>query len=104
MLAAAIGIDGAIEADIGRLVARDHLSRGIDFHGGLERRQLIEALPAIVEGDARLGLVTAAGIGLRAAPAPPLAIDRDRKLGERRVEGRAPAGSEGAVTGGCLRA
>ena len=68
---------------------------------GLERRQFFEALPAIVEGDPRLGLEAAAGIGLRAAAAPPLAIDRDRKLGKRRV---APAGSEGAVTGGCLRA
>ena len=70
-------------------------------HRGLERRQFVEALPAVVEGDPRLGLEAAAVVGLRAAAAPPLAFDRDREFGKAEV---APAGSEGAVTGGCLRA
>ncbi len=52
-------------------------------HRGLERRQLLEALPAVVEGDPRLGLEPAAGVGLRAAAAPPLAFDGDRKLRKR---------------------
>src|SRR5437879_5278953 len=51
MLAAAIGIDGAVEADVGGIVARDLLSRGVDLDRRLERRQFLEALPAIVEGD-----------------------------------------------------
>src|SRR5205809_125896 len=58
MLAAAIGIDGAVEADVGGIIARDHLSRGVDLDRCLEGRQLLQALPAIVEGDARLGLVS----------------------------------------------
>jgi hypothetical protein len=37
-------------------------------------------VPAIVEGNARLGFVPAAGIRLRAATAPPLAIYRHRKF------------------------
>src|SRR5690606_33208374 len=56
MLAAAIRIDRAVETDIGRIVAGDDRARSVDRHAGLERRQLIEALPAIVESDPRLGL------------------------------------------------
>jgi hypothetical protein len=33
----------------GEVVARDDLARGIDGDRGLERRQILEALPAIVE-------------------------------------------------------
>ena len=73
VLAAAIGVDRTVEADIGGIVARDDLARGVDRDRGLERRQFLEALPAIVERDPRLGLVSAAVIGLRAAAAPPLA-------------------------------
>src|SRR6187402_274730 len=93
MLAAAIGIDRAVEADIGGFVAGDHLAGGVDTDGGLERRQVFETLPAIVEGDARLGLKAAAGVGLRAPPSPALAVDGDRQLREvrrrtRRLGGR----------------
>ena len=70
VLAAAVGIDRAIEGDIGQVVAGDDLAGGIDGHGGLERRQLLEALPAIVECDPRQRLVTAGCIRLRAAAAP----------------------------------
>ena len=92
MLAAAIGIDRTVEADVGRVVAGDDLARGIERHGGLERRQIVEALPAVVERHPRLGLEPAAGVGLRAAAATPLAFDFDRKLGKgcrtRRFGGR----------------
>jgi hypothetical protein len=93
MLAAAIGIDRAVEADIGRIVAGDDFSRGIERDAGLERRQFVEALPAVVEGDPRLGLEAAGGVGLRAAAAPPLAFDRDRQFRKgrrctRRLGGR----------------
>src|SRR5579864_2407418 len=80
MLAAPIGIDGTIEADIGGIVAGDDLARGIQRHRGLEWRKLFEALPAVVERDPCLGLIAATGVGLR-APAPPSpALDGDRQL------------------------
>src|SRR6516165_7727222 len=84
MLATAIGIDRTVEADIRRVVARDHLARGVERDGGFERRQVFKALPAVVEGHARLRLETAAGVGLRAATAPAAAFDRDRELGKIR--------------------
>src|ERR1041385_5872589 len=84
MLAAAVRIDRAIEADVGRIVAGDHLSSRVERHRGLERRQLVEALPAIVEGDPGFRLVAAAGIGLRATAAPALTFDDDPKFGKRR--------------------
>ena len=84
MLAAPVGIDRTVEADIGRIVAGDDLSRGVERDRGLERRQFIEALPAVVEGDPRFGLEAAAVVGLRAAATPPLALDGDREFGKRR--------------------
>ena len=62
MLAAAIGIDRAVEGNVGRLIARDDLARGVDLYRRLERRQFVEALPAVVEGDARDRLVAARGV------------------------------------------
>src|ERR1700680_5219401 len=102
MLAAPVRIDRTVEADIGRIVAGDDLAGGIDRDRGLERRQFLEALPAVVECQARFSLETAAGVGLRAAAAPPLALDRDGELGKsrrrtRRLGGRrAPRGAWGA--------
>jgi hypothetical protein len=43
---------------------------------GLERRQLVERPPAVVEGDACQRLIAARGIGLGAASAPALEFDR----------------------------
>src|SRR3954471_9326342 len=88
MLAAAIGVDRSVEANIGGIVAGDYFSRGIDGDAGLERRQFVEALPAVVERDPRLGLEPAACIGLRAAATPPLALDCDAKFGKRRKRPR----------------
>src|ERR1700730_836796 len=83
VFATPIGIDGTIEADIGRVVAGDHLARGVDRNRGLEWRQFVQALPAIVEGDPGFGLEAAAVVGLRAAAAPPLALDGDREFRKR---------------------
>src|ERR1700747_891449 len=93
VLAAAIRIDGTVEANVGRVVPRDHFSRGIERNGGLERWQLLETLPAVVEGDPRFGLKAAAGVRLRAAAPPPLAINSDGEFGKgrrrpRRLGGR----------------
>src|SRR5882672_5368227 len=93
VLAAPVGVDRAVEADIGRIVAGDDLARSVDRDRGLERRQFIQALPAVVEGDAGFGLEAAAIVGLRAAATPPLAFDRDRQFRKwrrctRRLGGR----------------
>ena len=88
MLAAPVGVDRTVEADIRRVVAGDDLARGIDRDSGLERRQFVETLPAVVERNPRFGLEPAAGIGLRAAAAQSLALDRNRKFRKRRKRTR----------------
>ena len=95
VLAAAIGIDRAVERDVRRVVARDDLARRVDRHRGLERRQFFERLPAVVERDPRERLVAARGIRLRAATAAPLGVDRDGcidrlvEIDRRRASGEA---------------
>ena len=54
MLAAAIGIDRLIEGNVGRVVGGDDLLRRFDEHRRLERRQVVERLPAIVEESPRM--------------------------------------------------
>src|ERR1700732_4550153 len=88
MFAAPVRIDRTIKTDIGRIVACDDFSRGIELAAGLERRQLIEALPAVVEGDAGFSLKAASVVGLRAAATPPLAFDRDREFRKTRSRTR----------------
>src|ERR1700761_5461746 len=80
VLAAAIGIDGAIKTDVGGVVSRDDLACSIERDRGLERRQFFKALPAIVKRNPSLGLKAAAGVRLRAAPASSFAINRDPKF------------------------
>src|SRR4029077_16565347 len=87
-LAAAIGVDGTVKADVRRIVAGDDLARGIERDRGLEGRQFIEALPAIVERNARLSFEAATVIGLRPATAPPPVFDRNRKFRKRRKRTR----------------
>ena len=70
MLAAAIGIDRLVEADIGRVVRGDDLPGLLQPHLRLERRQFGEALPAIVEILAKLRLETPGQVGSCAASAP----------------------------------
>src|SRR5580658_3772987 len=93
VLAAPVWIDRAVEADVGRVVAGDDLARGIDRDTGLERRQFIETLPAVVKSDPRFGLEAAAVVGLRAAATPSPVLDRHRQFGKcrrctRRLGGR----------------
>ena len=76
VLAATIGIDRAVERNVGRVVAGDDTAGGVDRDGGLERRQVLEALPAVVETFARVRLIAAGGVRLRAAATPALAVDR----------------------------
>src|ERR1700704_5046786 len=83
VLAAAVGIDRAVERDVGRIVAGDDLAGGIDRDRGLERRQILEALPAVVVALARQRLHAARPPALRAAAAP--AAGRDLGAGDAAI-------------------
>ena len=50
VFAAAVGIDGLIEGNVGRIVVRDDAARGFGAHGRRDRRVLDLAPPAIVHG------------------------------------------------------
>ena len=78
VLAAAIGVDRAVEGDVGRAVADDGRRAVSTVICGLERRQVLQRLPAVVEKPARHVLVTARNVGARTAPPPPI-----RKAGRR---------------------
>src|SRR5262249_26256410 len=75
VLAAPIGIDRTIEGDVRRFVAGDDPPRRIDSDRGLERRQVFEILPAVVECDPGYRLITARRVRNRAAATPPYRID-----------------------------
>src|ERR1700738_297359 len=100
MLATPVRVNRTVQADIGRIVAGDDLARGIHGNRGLEWRQFIEALPAVIEGDARFSLEAATVVGLRAAATPPLALDRDRQFGKRRKRTRRLGGGRDQPAGG----
>ena len=95
VLAAAIGVDRAVEGDVGRLVAGDDLARPLDLHLGLERRQLLERAPAVVEGlddlAARSGLRCWSARRGRAADRPGYPALSARQAGAR-ARGRRPLG------------
>src|SRR3982074_3076753 len=109
VLAAAVGIDRAVERDVGGIVAGDDLAGGIDRDRGLERRQILEALPAVVVALARQRLEAAARVRLRAAAAPAVGRDlgaADAAIGAVGQDGiarrprlrRAPGGAAGGRT------
>ena len=76
MLAAAIGIDRTIEADVGRIVARDDAFRLFEMDVGRQSGQVFERAPAVVEILARMALEAAALAGQSPPAAPPLAVDQ----------------------------
>ena len=92
VLAAAIRIDRTVEGNVRRIVAGDDLARRIDRHRGLERRQFLQALPAVVEGDARQRLVTAGRIRHGAAAAAALAVDHTSQARPPARRAAVPAG------------
>src|SRR5262249_15193908 len=91
------------------------LTGGVDGDRGLERRQLLETLPAVIEGDASERLVAAGGVRLRATAAAASAFDRHLAVSPR-IEGdrgrapppvlragpRSPAGAKPAAGAGGL--
>ncbi len=66
MLAAPVGIDRAVEADIGRLVAGDDAPRRHLLHVGGKRFELAERFPTVVDGLIGDRLEAAAAVGLGA--------------------------------------
>ena len=87
VLAAAIRIDRAVEADVGGVVARDDLARLLLGDGRLEGGQLLDRAPAVVEGDARGRLVAARRVRQRSPAAPSLTIDGGAEEFARRRHG-----------------
>src|SRR6266853_754451 len=68
VLAAAIGVDRAVETNIGRGIARDDRARAVDDErGGKGRRRLVSAAPTVVEGNTLLRLEPADRIAESAA-------------------------------------
>src|SRR5438045_1280182 len=62
VFAAAIGIDRLLEGYIGRIVGGDDHLRRLDEHLRLERRQVLERIPSVIENGARMGLEAAAHV------------------------------------------
>ena len=81
VLAAAVGIDRAVEGNVGRLVAGDDRSRLLPGDLGCERLGRFVLGPAVVERLAPLDLETAGGVGRGAASAPELG--RQDAFGDR---------------------
>src|SRR5690606_31697950 len=76
MLAAAIGIDGAIEPDVRAVVAGDDRARPLDMLDRLEPRQRLDRrVPAVVEAFPLLALEPAGAVGLRPATARARGVD-----------------------------
>ena len=61
-------------ADVGRVVARDDLARGLDRDRGVEGGQLLDRLPAVVERDARGRFVSPRCVGERTPATPPFTV------------------------------
>ena len=75
VLAAAIGIDGLLEADVRAVVAGDDALGHLAIYVGLERRKLRQAFPAVVEGLAQLAFEAPDTVGARPAAATQLRLD-----------------------------
>ncbi len=72
VLAAAIGVDRAVERNVGRLVARDHAAAGVGEHLGARRRPPRPAAPATASRrrTGRARWVSNRTFGLKVAPRP----------------------------------
>src|SRR5262249_37674199 len=88
VLAAAIRIDGAVERDVRRVIPSDDLAGGVDRYCGLERRQLLQPLPAVMEAAPRQRFISAGRVRGRAAATPTFAIDGGTDLLARRHGGQ----------------
>src|SRR5690606_18807808 len=71
-----IGIDRAFEADIGAVIGGDDGLGALEMLDGLEDRERLDIVPAIIKALAGLLLEAASMVGLRAATANALGIDQ----------------------------
>src|SRR5690606_26068563 len=102
MLTAPIWIDGPIERNVGRTVAGDDGAWLFHLHLGLEGRQILQRLPAVIEDVAGGRLEAAGGIDAR-TPTPP-AIDLDAHpafLHESIRQPRSAAAERGKIVSLC---
>src|ERR1700692_2113642 len=97
MLAAAIWIDRAVEGNVRRIVAGDDLARRVRRYRGLERWQILKALPAVVEGNPRQRLIAARRVRQCAAAAAALTVDQTSRLARRRGGERHRRGGSGGA-------
>src|SRR5262245_26639838 len=70
MFAAPVGVDRAVEADIGGFVTRDDAPRRYFLHFGRKRLEFGERLPAVIGRLVSDRLVAARAVGLGAAAMP----------------------------------
>ena len=101
MLAAPVRVDRAVEADIGRFVARDDAPRRDLLHFGRQRFELGERLPAVVGRLVGDRLVTARAVGLRAPPMPAAGGDASSLGGKALRIGRFSERNRHAAYIGC---
>jgi hypothetical protein len=99
MLAAAIGIDRAVEGDVGRIVAGDDRARLFHLHLGAEGRQVLQRLPAVVEIMPRRRLEASGRVDARAASAPASMIDAQACLTDHRIGVIRASTTEGSHVG-----
>ena len=83
VLAAPIGVDRLVEAYVGAVVGGDDALGRLARNLGLERLQLREALPAVIEGLAQLALVAACAVRPGATATAPRAVDQGPIVGHR---------------------
>src|SRR5690606_22401612 len=89
--APAIGIDGTVEGNIRRTVAGDDGARLLDLYFGLERRQFLQRVPAVVEDVPGDRLVSSGRVDARCPAAPPVEADTHAALVDQRIRQRCAA-------------
>src|SRR5262245_60188642 len=77
MFATAVGIDRAVKGDVWRRVAGDDRPRLFNLHLSLERRELLERVPAVVKDLAADRLEAARRVDPRRAPAVAVWMNTD---------------------------
>src|SRR5690606_33171370 len=85
VLAPPVRIDGAVERNIGGRVARDDGARPFHLHVGLERREILDCFPTVVENVPGKRFEAAAWIESGAAPSAAVLTDPHSGLIDNRI-------------------
>src|SRR5690606_27069806 len=98
MLAAAIGIDGAVERNVGGTVAGDDGARLFYLHLGLEGGKVLERLPSVIEHMPCRRLEAARWIDAGTPTAPAIDLDANAAFLDQRIRhSRSAAAARGNV-------